>query len=532
VVKIVDTELLDLPTITAEEIDEPGAFAYLAIPGLPDHQASRGIEVRELLGQAWSPGSVLHATETYFDPDWLHTLSAEKLTGVVPVAAGGTGADTANEALVNLGVLPWHFDLGDDAPYDLYYRDTDGLLARLPLGPVNTLVTSTGSGLAWAPSSGGVSGLTPDGVLFGSDTGVIEQAAAFTFDEDVGLLEVRSARFDLGSGADDGIRFGAIDDIRIRGSGHSLTLSREGGVQTILFNIANKIIDIPIDFQFPTPPLEASYRLHGQRGLSLDPDLDYNLVLGKDFSILHIQPDNGIANFYGAGNIPGLGVISIGNSGAPPSSPPSAGQGAGIFVEGDELKATTASGIYSITPNVGLVDVTIVRPLVTTVDDPTAVPLIVTGDEDGGQTGDLLQLRQFSFSAPWVSFDKDGYGFPLTATFSLPGPQLTGTNVTTVFIMPYAGKIMRAMARCETAPTGAALIFDLNKNGTSIWNATQANRIKINANDTAAIDVTAFDTTTFVRGDSISIDVDQIGSVQPGADVTVTLVCLTNNQFV
>jgi hypothetical protein len=42
-------------------------------------------------------------TSTYADPSWITSLAASKLTGVVPIANGGTNASTAGTALTSLG---------------------------------------------------------------------------------------------------------------------------------------------------------------------------------------------------------------------------------------------------------------------------------------------------------------------------------------------------------------------------------------------------------------------------------------------
>jgi hypothetical protein len=123
-----------------------------------------------------------------------------------------------------------------------------------------------------------------------------------------------------------------------------------------------------------------------------------------------------------------------------------------------------------------------------------------------------------------------GNYFPVPMTFVLGvGTGVTtGVNKTNVLEAPFAGKIVKAWMVAKTGPTGASLIVDVNKNGTSIWDATQANRVRILAGATEGTQ-TAFDTTTFSAGDNFTIDVDQIGSTEAGQDVTVVLSCLMRN---
>jgi len=103
-----------------------------------------------------------------------------------------------------------------------------------------------------------------------------------------------------------------------------------------------------------------------------------------------------------------------------------------------------------------------------------------------------------------------------------PGDVTTGTNISARIDLPYAGTIKKTRAYAKTAPTGADLIFDINKNGTSIWNSTQSNRVKIAASSNTGSQ-TSFDTTSISVDDYFTIDIDQIGSTVAGSDITVEL---------
>jgi len=74
----------------------------------------------------------------------------------------------------------------------------------------------------------------------------------------------------------------------------------------------------------------------------------------------------------------------------------------------------------------------------------------------------------------------------------------------------------------KTAPVGASLIVDINLNGTSLWEATQANRPKILTTATEG-QTTDFDTTTAFLYDALTMDIDQVGSGTAGSDLTVLL---------
>lgn len=89
------------------------------------------------------------------------------------------------------------------------------------------------------------------------------------------------------------------------------------------------------------------------------------------------------------------------------------------------------------------------------------------------------------------------------------------------FVLPYACTIVDVRAIVNTQPTGASIKVDVNKNGTTIF-TTQANRpniaVSTNLSGTAVPDVTAL-----AAGDYLTVDVDQIGSTIPGADLTVVV---------
>ena len=87
--------------------------------------------------------------------------------------------------------------------------------------------------------------------------------------------------------------------------------------------------------------------------------------------------------------------------------------------------------------------------------------------------------------------------------------------------MPFAGKITFVTAAVVTAPTGSTAIFDLHKNGVTMY-TTQGNRPTIAI---AGTYVTAAlpDITTWAAGDVLQLEVDQIGSGTDGADLSVVV---------
>jgi hypothetical protein len=105
-------------------------------------------------------------------------------------------------------------------------------------------------------------------------------------------------------------------------------------------------------------------------------------------------------------------------------------------------------------------------------------------------------------------------------TFFIAGAQTAAAKKSSALV-PMSGVITDIRAYVDTAPTGAALIVDVNKNGTTVF-TTQGNRPTIaisgNASTTTAPDVVAV-----AAGDRISVDVDQIGSGVAGSDLHVTV---------
>lgn len=90
-------------------------------------------------------------------------------------------------------------------------------------------------------------------------------------------------------------------------------------------------------------------------------------------------------------------------------------------------------------------------------------------------------------------------------------------------IAPFSMTIAEIRIAVDTAPTGADLIVDVNKNGITLY-TTQANRPTITATNTSAT-ATDPDVTSIAVGDKISIDVDQIGSTVAGENLMVTIIC-------
>lgn len=101
--------------------------------------------------------------------------------------------------------------------------------------------------------------------------------------------------------------------------------------------------------------------------------------------------------------------------------------------------------------------------------------------------------------------------------FSLPGQAFVEQGRLRIYF-PYGGTLAWAFAASHVAPTGAPIIVDVNVSGTTIY-ANQADRptIPIGANASQIAVVGA----VVPQGGYVTVDVDQVGSLLPGGDVTI-----------
>lgn len=103
--------------------------------------------------------------------------------------------------------------------------------------------------------------------------------------------------------------------------------------------------------------------------------------------------------------------------------------------------------------------------------------------------------------------------FPFSAT-----GVLTVKSFPMRFYVEDACEVISVRASVGTAPVGASLIVDVNKNGVTIF-SPQSGRPAIAAgSNTATVSPSGV---TLASGDYLTIDVDQIGSSTAGADLTV-----------
>ena len=89
------------------------------------------------------------------------------------------------------------------------------------------------------------------------------------------------------------------------------------------------------------------------------------------------------------------------------------------------------------------------------------------------------------------------------------------------FYVPYACTITNVRATVGAAPTGASLILDLHKGGTTLF-TTQANRPTITAGSYTDLTSTP-DVTAIAKDDYLQLYCDQVGATVPGSDLHVQI---------
>jgi hypothetical protein len=117
-----------------------------------------------------------------------------------------------------------------------------------------------------------------------------------------------------------------------------------------------------------------------------------------------------------------------------------------------------------------------------------------------------------------VVFGDQGPAGPTSVWYSVPGTLTVAAGAMRI-PFPRAATVTNVAVMVSTAPTGASVIVDVNKNGTTMF-TTQANRPTIAASGTAD-NTSVPDVTSISANDYITVDVDQIGSTVAGANLSV-----------
>ena len=108
-----------------------------------------------------------------------------------------------------------------------------------------------------------------------------------------------------------------------------------------------------------------------------------------------------------------------------------------------------------------------------------------------------------------------------TYTWFVKGTVAVGTEQGATFRLKRANTVEDVELHIKTAPTGAALIVDINEAGTTLFST----KPEIDAAGTTEDNNHAFSDTALAAGAELTMDVDQVGSTVAGADLTVLLHC-------
>jgi hypothetical protein len=110
-------------------------------------------------------------------------------------------------------------------------------------------------------------------------------------------------------------------------------------------------------------------------------------------------------------------------------------------------------------------------------------------------------------------------GIRPTIYIPLAGSLAVSTDFSSEFTIKYDLTFNDVTLRVKTAPTGAAVIIDIKKNGTSIFSTKPQIADGALTGGSGAV----FSSTTVTSGDVLTFDVNQVGSTVPGQDLTIGL---------
>lgn len=154
----------------------------------------------------------------------------------------------------------------------------------------------------------------------------------------------------------------------------------------------------------------------------------------------------------------------------------------------------------------------------TTTEWSTANPVLLAGELGLDTTQNKFKVGDGTTAWNSLGYSSGQRGESMI-TFAKTGVLTTGTGKIR-YRFPFAATIVGVSLACNTAPTGASIICDINKNGTTIF-TTQANRPTILAGAFAtAAEVTNMNITSVAAGDYFTLDIDQVGSTVAGADLS------------
>lgn len=140
--------------------------------------------------------------------------------------------------------------------------------------------------------------------------------------------------------------------------------------------------------------------------------------------------------------------------------------------------------------------------------------------------GYMMQLRNRGSGKGWAVSDDGSVNARIESYFDyvlrVAGTLSVATDVADYLLLSRKAIIDEVHAHVGTAPTGQALIVDVNDDGTTIF-TTQGNRPQIAASANDDTSGTPDGGTAVAAGSVITVDVDQVGSGTAGADLYVSI---------
>lgn len=147
-----------------------------------------------------------------------------------------------------------------------------------------------------------------------------------------------------------------------------------------------------------------------------------------------------------------------------------------------------------------------------------------------GNKGDRYVAEVVSKTGAYLStastYTTAGTGTTSTGTTVTPVIPYVSSGILTVrtgvtrFRFPFGATILGISGMVSTAPTGAAIIFDVNRNGNSVFTSS-LNRPQIAVGSFSTLTEIVPDVFSMTLGDYLTVDIDQIGSTVAGSDLTV-----------
>lgn len=138
--------------------------------------------------------------------------------------------------------------------------------------------------------------------------------------------------------------------------------------------------------------------------------------------------------------------------------------------------------------------------------------------------GTANQVLKSNGAGALPTFQDNAYDVALVAGY---GQTMVKENVAVQtygeFVMARTGSITGEAAYADTAPTGAALILDVLKNGVTVY--TTKPQFAATSQALTAGTLKTDGTEDFVSGDRITFSITQIGSTEPGEGIRFTLKC-------